>query len=301
MSSFIAAGTSYLNYGVPAIPFFLFYSMFGMQRIGDLVWAAAEQRTRGFLFGATSGRTTMLGEGLQHQDGYSQVFALAFPNLKAYDPAYAYELAVIVEDGLRRMYQDGEGIFYYITVLNENYLMPALPEPVAEIRQGIVKGIYPCDPNPAAQVSLLGSGAILNEVRAAASILAEFGVQADVYSVTSYKELRDEAITVARNNRLHPEDLLVPYVAGVLGQSSGPVIAASDYLRVLPDALAPYLSRKVYALGTEGFGRSDTREALRDFFEVDRRYVAYTALVALAEAGTVPQSLLVVRPPLRCN
>ena len=292
MSSFIAAGTSYLNYGVPTIPFFIFYSMFGMQRIGDLIWAAAEQRTRGFLFGATSGRTTMLGEGLQHQDGHSQVFALSFPNLKAYDPAYAYELAVIIEDGLRRMYQEGEGIFYYITVLNENYLMPVMPEPVEEVRQGIIKGIYPCDPKPAAQVSLLGSGAILNEVRAAAGILAEFGVQADVYSVTSYKELRDEAITVARHNRLHPEDQLVPYVAGVLGQSSGPVIAASDYLRVLPDALAPYLSRKVYALGAEGFGRSDTREALRDFFEVDRRYVAYTALVALAEAGTVPQSLL---------
>ena len=292
MSSFIAAGTSYVNFGVPTIPFFLFYSMFGMQRIGDLIWAAAEQRTRGFLLGATSGRTTMLGEGLQHQDGHSQVFALAFPNLKAYDPAYAYELAVIVEDGLRRMYQEGEEIFYYITLLNENYVMPPLPEPSQETRLGIIQGIYPCDPNPQAQVSLLGSGAILNEVRAAAGILAEFGVQADVYSVTSYKELRDQAIAVARHNRFHPDDPQVPYLAQVLGQSSGPVISASDYLRVLPDALNPYLGRKLYSLGTEGFGRSDTREALRDFFEVDRRHVAYAALFALVEAGTVDQSLL---------
>ncbi len=292
MSSFIAAGTAYAHHGVPSIPFYIYYSMFGLQRVGDLVWAAADQRTKGFLLGATAGRTTLNGEGLQHEDGHSHVQALPVPNMPSYDPAFAYELAVILQDGMRRMYQDGEDIFYYITVMNENYIQPAMPEPKEQTREGILKGMYLFKKSelkkPKGRVQLLGSGTILNEVIKAATMLEEYGIAADVWSVTSYKSLYYDAIETARTNRLNPSTKAkLPYVAQCLNATEGAIVASSDYMKVLPDAVSGYLNRPIHTLGTDGFGRSETREALRDFFEVDAKNVVVAALSALRAEGKV--------------
>jgi pyruvate dehydrogenase E1 component len=293
-AEWIAAGTAYSTYGVNTIPFYIFYSMFGFQRTGDLFWAAADARTRGFLMGATAGRTTLNGEGLQHEDGHSHLMALTVPTCRAYDPAYAYELAVIIEEGINAMFVRNEECFYYLTVYNENYDMPALPG--EEVREGIVRGIYPVrSAKPAGakhEVQLLGSGVILNEALRAQQILAEkYRVASMVYSVTSYQMLRRDAIECERHNRLHPEaEGKLPYVQKVLGDTRGPVIATSDYMRALPDLLGPYLDGRLLALGTDGFGRSDTRKALRRFFEVDAEHVAVAALYALSERGELDRS-----------
>jgi pyruvate dehydrogenase E1 component len=287
LGSFIAAGTAYSNHGINTIPFYTFYSMFGLQRIGDFVWAAADSRCKGFLLGATSGRTTLAGEGLQHQDGNSHLLALPVPNLMAYDPAYAYELAVILEDGLRRMYAEGEDIFYYITLMNENYDQPHMPEGA---RDGILRGMHrvlPAVDGPAA-VRLLGSGAILNEALKASDLLKARGVSAEVWSVTSYKQLHNEAEDADRWSRLHADQPeRVPYVAQCLA-GDAPVVAASDYVKALPETVARWAPGRFAALGTDGFGRSDGRPALRDFFEVDARHIAFAALALLARDGRVP-------------
>jgi pyruvate dehydrogenase E1 component len=297
ISSWIAAGTAYAAHGVNTIPFFIFYSMFGFQRVGDFIWAAADARCRGFLLGGTSGRTTLAGEGLQHQDGNSHTLALTVPTCRAYDPAYAYELAVIVEDGIRRMYGDGEAAFYYLTVMNEQYDMPAMPAGAAE---GILKGLYklrPADASKAkakARAQLVGSGAILNEVVAAQQLLAGYGVAADVWSATSYNELYRDAHRAERWNLLHPtETPRVPYVTQCLGGADGVVIAASDYLKSQADVLGRWVGRPMVSLGTDGFGRSEDRASLRDFFEVDARHVAAATLAALAREKAI--DLKVVR------
>ena len=289
LSSFIAAGTAYSTHGVNTIPFFIYYSMFGFQRVGDLIWAAADSRTRGFLLGGTAGRTTLAGEGLQHQDGNSHVYSICYPNCVSYDPAYAYELAIIIQDGIRRMYTERESIFYYITVMNEQYAMPAMPDGV---REGIIKGIYRLKPaeNGKAKLKaqLLGSGAILNEVLAAQKLLENYGVAADVWSVTSYQELYREGHACERWNMLHPgEPQKVPYVTQCFKDTPGVIVAASDYLKVLPDAIDRWMPRKIRSLGTDGFGRSEDRKSLREFFEVDARFVAVATLAELANEGQV--------------
>jgi pyruvate dehydrogenase E1 component len=293
--SFIAAGTAYASHSVPTIPFFIYYSMFGFQRIGDLLWAAADMRTHGFLLGATAGRTTLNGEGLQHEDGQSHVLASAVPNLLAYDPAFAYELAVIVRDGIRRMYHDSEDIFYYITLYNENYRMPPMPEGA---EAGSLKGMYRLQPAPAglqgAKVHLLGSGPILIQALRAQELLAQqFGVPADVWSVTSYRELRREALEVERWNLLHPaENPRLSYLQQLLAKEDGPFVAATDFMRSVPEMIARWVPGGLYPLGTDGFGRSDTRAALRRFFEVDAECIAYAALVQLSRRGKFkPQAL----------
>jgi pyruvate dehydrogenase E1 component len=285
MASFTAAGTAYANYKVPTIPFYMYYSMFGFQRIGDMVWAFADSRGKGFLMGGTAGRTTMLGEGLQHQDGHSIVLASTVPTCATYDPAYVYELAVVVQDGIRRMYEEGEDLFYYITMYNEDYAMPAMPEGSAE---GILRGIYKLKPAAGEAVAqLFGSGPILNEVLRAQEILAtKYGVHADVWSVTSYTELRRDALAVERWNRLHPaEKERQPYVLSVLGESKGPIIAASDYMKSVPDLLSPWLPSRLVSLGTDGFGRSDNREHLRRHFEVNAESIVGATLSKLAREG----------------
>ncbi|RPH94813.1 pyruvate dehydrogenase (acetyl-transferring), homodimeric type [candidate division KSB1 bacterium] len=291
MSSFIAAGTGYVNHGVPAIPFWIFYSQFGLQRVGDLVWAAGDIQTRGFLMAATAGRTTLAGEGLQHQDGHSHLLAYPVPNLVAYDPAYAYELAVIIRDGLRRMYENGENVFYYITVMNENYAQPPMPEGVEE---GILRGIYCFRSVENPRVHLLGGGAILNEVVKAQALLAEkYGVEADIFSVTSYKELHRDALACERWNMLHPsEPPREPYLSQVFADSKQPFVAASDYVKALPESVSAWLPGSLLSLGTDGFGRSDSRAALRDFFEVDDRHIAYAALYQLFRAGELSADVL---------
>ena len=294
MSSFIAAGTAYSTHGLNMIPFFIYYSMFGMQRVGDLVWAAADIQSRGFLLGGTAGRTTLAGEGLQHQDGNSHVLALPVPNLRAYDPAFAYELAVIIEDGIRRMYTNGENIFYYITVMNENYTMPAMPE---GSREGILRGLYrfrAAAKDSKLRAQLFGSGTILREAIKAQEILAEkFGVAADIWSVTSYKELYRDAIETERWNMLHPlEKPRVPYVTETMKDAPGVLVAASDYLKSLPAMIAQWMPRRLACLGTDGFGRSETRSALRDFFEVDARHIAFTTLVELFREKQVDSALI---------
>jgi pyruvate dehydrogenase E1 component len=283
MSSWIAAATSYSASGVTMIPFFIFYSMFGFQRVGDLAWAAGDMRARGFLIGGTAGRTTLNGEGLQHEDGNSHMMSAMVPNCVSYDPTFAYELAVIMQDGLRRMFQEGEDIYYYITVENENYPHPDMPEGAEE---GIRKGMYLLreSSDGARKVQLLGSGAILREAIAAANILEhDFGVLADVWSATSFTELRRDGVDCARWNRLNPEqEPRIPWVTGCLRERAGPVIAASDYVRAYADQVRGFLPQEDYiVLGTDGFGRSDTREQLRSFFEVDRFNIAYAALYAL--------------------
>jgi pyruvate dehydrogenase E1 component len=284
MSSFIAAGTAYATHGIPTIPFFIYYSMFGLQRVGDLVWAAGDLRARGFLLGGTAGRTTLAGEGLQHQDGNSHILALPVPNLVAYDPAFAYELAVIIQDGIRRMYQNNESIFYYITVMNENYEHPAMPE---GSREGIVKGMYRFNQSglkdSKAKAQLFGSGAILPEVIKAQAMLEKYGVAADVWSVTSYKELYKDAISAERWNMLHAsEKPRVPYIAEQLAGTEGVLIAASDYIKSLPLSVSRWMPRPLHALGTDGYGRSESRAALRDFFEVDAKFVTLATLSELA-------------------
>ncbi len=286
MCSWIAAGTAYSNHGVSMVPFYIYYSMFGFQRVGDFVWAAGDMQSRGFLIGGTAGRTTLAGEGLQHQDGHSQLVATTIPNCVAYDPAYAYELAVIVQDGLRRMYAAQENVFYYITCMNENYVHPAMPEGV---EQGILKGIYRLRSGGRGKVrvNLLGSGTILREVLAAADLLEkEFGVPADVFSVTSFSELRREALDVERWNLLHPgEPPRTPHLSQCLAGHAGPFVAATDYMRTVADQVRQWIPARYHVLGTDGYGRSDSRAALRGFFEVDRRYVALAALKALADDG----------------
>ena len=288
MASFTAAGTAYANYGLPTIPFYMYYSMFGFQRIGDMAWAFADSRGKGFLMGGTAGRTTMLGEGLQHQDGHSHVLASTVPTCLSYDPAYVYELAVIVQDGLRRMYENGEDVFYYITMYNEDYAMPAMPEGSAE---GILRGLYKFRPaaKGEAVVQLFGSGPILNEVLKAQEILSsKYKVEADVWSVTSYTELRREALAVERWNRLHPaEALKKSYLETTLEGTKGPIIAASDYMKSIPDMLSPWLPTRLVALGTDGFGRSDNREHLRRHFEVSAEAIAGATLSKLAREGKV--------------
>jgi pyruvate dehydrogenase E1 component len=294
MSSFIAAGTAYATHGVNTIPFFIYYSMFGFQRVGDLIWAAADLRTRGFLLGGTAGRTTLAGEGLQHQDGNSHVYSLAYPNCISYDPAFAYELAVIIQDGIRRMYKEQESIFYYITVMNEQYAMPAMPDGA---REGILKGMYRCkgaeNPDAELKAQLFGSGAILNEVLAAQKLLESYGVAADVWSVTSYQELYRDGHACERWNMLHPtEPKRVPHVAKCLGNAPGVFVAASDYLKVLPDSIDRWLPRRVCSLGTDGFGRSEDRKHLREFFEVEARFVAVATLAELAKDGQIEASVV---------
>ena len=292
MSSFIAAGTAYANHGINTIPFFIYYSMFGLQRIGDLIWAAADLRCRGFLVGATSGRTTLNGEGLQHQDGHSHVLASTVPTLVSYDPAFAYELAVIIRDGIRRMYEEQEDIFYYLTVGNENYAMPPMSEDES-IKEGILKGMYKfrtsTKKRAKLRAQLFGSGAIMNQVLKAQEILEEkYNVAADVWSVTSYKQLRRDALNVERWNLLHPnEEPRVPYVTQCLADAPGVFVAASDYMKILPDAITRWSPKPIASLGTDGFGRSETREALRDFFEVDHRFVTLATLTSLAKEGLI--------------
>ena len=287
ISSFIAAGTSYSNHGVPIVPFYIYYSMFGYQRVGDLVWAAADSRTRGFMLGGTAGRTTLNGEGLQHEDGHSHVLFSVVPNCRAYDPAFGYEVAVIIHDGLRRMFAEQEDVFYYLTLMNENYRHPPMAEGVQE---GILRGMYLLREGPKRskkpRVQLLGSGTILGEVLAAADLLAEdFDVIADVWSVTSFTELRRDGIEVERWNMLHPlEHPRQPYVTQCLSERDGPVVAATDYIRAYADQIRQWVPGPYRVLGTDGFGRSDTRAALRRFFEVDRHYVTVAALRELDPA-----------------
>ena len=288
IASFIAAGTAYSTRGVNTIPFFIFYSMFGFQRVGDLIWAAADSRCRGFLLGGTAGRTTLAGEGLQHQDGQSHLLAYPVPNLLSYDPAYAYELGVIIEEGIRRMYVESESVFYYLTVENQPYPMPPMPD---GCRDGILKGLYrvrPSENDGPHQAQLLASGAILPEAIASQAMLTRYGVAADVWSVTSWAQLYRDGHAADRWNLLHPlDEPRVPYVTQCLGNAPGVVVAASDYLKALPDSLSQWLDRRLVSLGTDGFGRSDTREALRNFFEVDARFITLATLGALARDGAI--------------
>jgi pyruvate dehydrogenase E1 component len=302
MCSLIAAGTAYANHGINTIPFFIYYSMFGFQRIGDLIWAAADMRCRGFLVGGTAGRTTLAGEGLQHQDGHSHVLALPVPNLLAYDPAFAYEIAIIIQDGIKRMYVDQESIFYYLTVTNEPLPMPEMPKG-EHVREGVLRGLYRFKasdaPEAKQRVQLLGSGTIMYEVLKAQTMLKEkYGVAADVWSVTSYKELYRDANDCERWNMLHPgESPRIPFITQTLKDAPGPFVAASDYMKVLPEALAKWVSGQLVALGTDGFGRSENRAALRDFFEVDAKHIVLATLGALAREKKL--SLDVVKQAIR--
>ncbi|MGZ4197839.1 MAG: pyruvate dehydrogenase (acetyl-transferring), homodimeric type [Solirubrobacteraceae bacterium] len=289
VSSFMAAGTSYSAHDVQMVPFYIYYSMFGYQRVGDLIWAAADQRTRGFMLGGTAGRTTLNGEGLQHEDGHSHLLFSVVPNCRAYDPTFGYEVAVIVQDGLRRMLVDQEDVFYYVTLMNENYRHPPMPQ---DAQEGILRGMYllwesPNDDRP--RVQLLGSGTILREVMAAAEMLdSDFGIGADVWSVTSFTELRRDGIEVERHNMLHPlSEQRSAYVTDCLRDRRGPVIASTDYLRAFADQIRQWVPDHYRVLGTDGFGRSDFRHALRRFFEVDRHYVVVAALKELADNGEV--------------
>jgi len=296
MCSWIASGTSYSAHGVQTLPFYIFYSMFGFQRTGDFAWAAGDMRTRGFLLGGTSGRTTLNGEGLQHEDGHSHLFAGAVPNCVPYDPAYAYEVATIVQDGVRRMLAEQEDVYYYITLLNENYRHPAMP---AGAEDGILRGMYLLREGGRAKgdqprVQLIGSGAILREVLAAADLLRDdWGVVADVWSATSFTLLHRDGESALRWNLLHPsEKPRRAYVAQQLDGHDGPVVAATDYVKAFAEQVRPFVERRFHALGTDGFGRSDTRKKLRDFFEVDRRWVALTALTALVDEGKIERAKL---------
>jgi pyruvate dehydrogenase E1 component len=297
ISSFIAAGSSYSAHDVQMVPFYIYYSMFGYQRVGDLVWAAGDSRTRGFMLGGTAGRTTLNGEGLQHADGQSHALFPVVPNCRAYDPAFGYELAVIIQDGLRRMVGEQEDVFFYITLMNENYRHPPMPDGAEE---GILRGMYRLQEPDGAQVQLLGSGTILREVLAAADLLEEdFGVLSDVWSVTSFSELRRDGLDAERWNMLHPaKKARVAYVTEQLADRRGPVIASTDYLRAVPDQIRQWVvgaggqERSYRTLGTDGFGRSDFRTALRRFFEIDRHYVAVAALKELADAGTIDKKVV---------
>lgn len=296
LSSFIAAGTAYASHGIPMIPFFIFYSMFGMQRVGDLVWASGDMRCKGFIVGGTAGRTTLAGEGLQHQDGHSHVIASAVPNLLTYDPAFAFELAIIIQDGIRRMYEKQEDVFYYLTVGNESYPMPPMPEGEC-VREGILRGMYKFRASKRLELplraQLFGSGAIMNETLKAQELLEKYGVAADCWSVTSYKELRNDALDAERWNLLHPgEPKRIPYVTQCLANEDGVLVAASDYMKILPDGIAKWTPRRLVSLGTDGFGRSESRESLRDHFEVDARYIVVATLKALADEGQVSAEMV---------
>jgi pyruvate dehydrogenase E1 component len=294
ISSFIAAGTSYSAHAVQMVPFYIYYSMFGYQRVGDLVWAAGDNRTRGFMLGGTAGRTTLNGEGLQHEDGHSHVLFSVVPNCRAYDPTFGYELAVIIQDGLRRMVVEQEDAFYYITLMNENYPHPAMPEGAAD---GILRGMYLLREGGSKRsrkprVQLLGSGTILREALAAADLLeSDFGVLADVWSVTSFTELRRDGLEVERWNMLHPTKRpRRSFVSECLDARRGPVVASTDYIRAYADQIRQWVAgagRSYRVLGTDGYGRSDFRQALRRFFEIDRHYIAVAALKELADAGDV--------------
>jgi pyruvate dehydrogenase E1 component len=292
-ASWMAAATSYSTNGIPMIPFYIYYSMFGFQRVGDLAWAAGDIRARGFLLGATAGRTTLAGEGLQHTDGQSHIFSSVIPNCISYDPTFSYELAVIMQHGLKRMFQDQEDVFYYITLMNENYYHPEMPSGVEE---GIIKGMYlfKVGKENDQQVQLLGCGTILREVVAAGELLeADFNISANVWSVTSFTELRREALKLTRENLLHFDQVpKVPYVTQCLVDTKGPVVAATDYVRLFADQIREFIPRHYYVLGTDGFGRSDTRKALRYFFEVDAKFIAYTAIKALADENKITKEVL---------
>ena len=294
-AAWLAAATSYSNNDFPLVPFYVFYSMFGFQRVGDLSWAAGDLQARGFLIGGTSGRTTLNGEGLQHQDGHSHILAGTIPNCVTYDPTYAYELAIIIQSGLEEMYVKKMAKYYYITVMNENYIQPAMPKGCED---GVIRGMYLLKKNSKKTskkvVQLLGSGTILREVIAAAEILkADFGVESDIWSVTSFNELRKEGLATTRWNLLHPEDTpKVSYVNECLDKTVGPVIASTDYMKSYADQIRDYVPRRYAVLGTDGFGRSDTREKLREFFEVDRHFVALAALSALAEENIIETKIV---------
>ncbi len=289
--SWAAAGTAYANHNTQMVPFYIYYSMFGFQRIGDFIWAGGDQQARGFLIGGTAGRTTLAGEGLQHQDGHSLVLASTVPNCRSYDPTYAYELAVIIQDGLRRMIGEQENIFYYITCMNENYTHPPMP---AGLEDGILKGMYLLEVNKSPgkiRAQLMGSGTILREVIAASRLLYDdFGIVSDVWSVTSFNELRREALETERWNILHPDEPpRKSYVEKCLADRPGPYIAATDYMKIVPDQIQRWIPGSFISLGTDGFGRSDAREPLRQHFEVDKRYIAVTALKALADDGVLDE------------
>jgi pyruvate dehydrogenase E1 component len=286
LCSFIAAGTAYANHNVNMVPFYIYYSMFGFQRVGDFIWAGGDSQARGFLVGGTAGRTTLAGEGLQHQDGHSQLLSSTVPNCVSYDPAFAFELAVVIQDGLRRMFAVQEDIFYYITCMNENYAHPAMPKGA---EQGILKGMYllSAGGRGKVRVNLFGSGTILREVMTAAEILErDYGVPADIFSVTSYSELRREALDVERRNLLHPDQpAQQPYVRQLLGDRTGPFIAASDYMKIVPDQVRQWVPGRFIVLGTDGYGRSDSRAQLRRHFEVDAQHIVLASLRALADEG----------------
>ncbi|WP_223457582.1 alpha-ketoglutarate dehydrogenase [Pseudomonas sp. A-R-26] len=292
LSSWIAAATSYSVHDVPMMPFYIYYSMFGFQRVGDIIWAAADQRARGFLVGATSGKTTLGGEGLQHQDGTSHLAASTIPNCRAYDPGIAYELAVILDEGMREMFERQVDVFYYLTVMNENTAQPSVPsDDLTAIRDGILAGAYRLEGDSHAQVQLLGSGAILGEVQAARQLLADdWGIQAAVWSVTSYTELHREAIALERTERFGGEPK-TPYITRMLDQTQGPVIAATDYVRALPELIRGFVPSRYVTLGTDGFGRSDTRQALREFFEVDRHSIVIAALKSLVDEESLDSTI----------
>jgi pyruvate dehydrogenase E1 component len=292
MSSFTAAATSYATHGVPMLPFYIFYSMFGFQRTGDLIWAAADQRARGFLLGATAGRTTLNGEGLQHQDGHSPVLASTVPNVAAYDPAFAYELAAIVQDGCRRMLAEEEDVLYYLTLYNENYAMPAMPEGV---EAGLLRGLYrfaPAPSDPSTRATIVFSGSAYGAAQQAVADLAEhFDVGAELWSATSWKGLREDALSTERWNRLHPsQSARTPWVTETLSEAEGPYVAVTDYMKAVPDMISRWVPGTFEVLGTDGFGRSDTREALRRHFEIDAGHVVAAVLHALAAEGQVKAS-----------
>jgi pyruvate dehydrogenase E1 component len=292
MSSFMAASTAHATHGLNTIPFYIFYSMFGLQRTGDQVWSVGDARGRGFMLGATAGRTTLHGEGLQHNDGHSHLLANAVPNLRAYDPAFAYETAAIVKDGLKRMLEDNEDVFYYITLYNENYVMPGLPQEAqpkgaAKVEEGIVRGMY-CfaqGPKKKHKVQIWASGPMVQTALQAQELLAnEYDVSADIWSVTSYQQLYRDGRAVERHNRLHPDQKpKVPYVAQAMAHASGPIVTVSDWITELPAMVAPFVDRTMVRLGTNGFGRSDTREALRAHFENDVPSVVTAALYGLMQ------------------
>ena len=294
MASFIAAGTAYATHGMPMVPFYIYYSMFGPQRVGDLFWLAGDIRAKGFLLGATAGRTTLNGEGLQHQDGHSLLHAGTVPTLLAYDPAFAYEIAVIVADGLRRMFAKGDDIFYYLSLYNENHAMPPMP---AGVEDGILKGLYKFKPGPAGKklkAHIFGSGPIINSALKAQAILGErYGVSADVWSATSYKLLRTDALRCQRWNMLHPEEpSRKSYIENLLAKEEGTFVAVSDNVRLVSDQIAPWVPGGLLTLGTDGFGRSDTRARLRRFFEVDAESTVIGTLYALAGKGLVEREVV---------
>ncbi|MEP5981476.1 MAG: pyruvate dehydrogenase (acetyl-transferring), homodimeric type, partial [Marinobacter alexandrii] len=299
MAAWIAAATSYSTNNFPLVPFYIFYSMFGFQRVGDLAWAAGDIQARGFLVGGTAGRTTLNGEGLQHQDGHSHILAQTIPSCKSYDPAYGYEMAVIVQYGIKEMFEDNQNVYYYLTIENENYEQPAMPKG-KKVEDGIMKGMYLLDSvetkgrKKSPRVQLLGAGAILNEVRAAAELLKEdFEIASDVWSVTSFNELARDGQHVDRWNRLHPDDSpKKAYITECLEKQQGPVVSSTDYMKLFSEQVRAFIPQTFVTLGTDGYGRSDTREKLRSHFEVDRYHVAVTALSALAQDGEVKKDVV---------